>query len=126
MLLDERVMNTFSIIRQRKEQWQSVWLRRNRCCLSGAVGLHSTVQSGAVSSWCDAGMCECPSSSRCLLTELGPQATWVLVVGYSWIDGNLVVVGSPGIGWGVTWRRWLTVLIGKMSFLACSSSNNLA
>ncbi|TFK82815.1 hypothetical protein K466DRAFT_666286 [Polyporus arcularius HHB13444] len=40
-------------------------------------------------------------------------ATFVLVVGYSWIDGNLPgVLVNVGMGWQVTWRRWLLVMIG--------------
>ncbi|GBE84358.1 hypothetical protein BKA93DRAFT_807068 [Sparassis latifolia] len=39
-------------------------------------------------------------------------ATWVLVVGYSWIDGHLLVFGNAGIGWSIAWRRWVLVMIG--------------
>lgn len=45
-----------------------------------------------------------------------PQATFVLVVGYSWIDGNLAgIFQNVGIGWEVAWRRWVLVMIGKIS-----------
>lgn len=40
-------------------------------------------------------------------------ATFVLVQGYSWIDGHLHLVGNPGIGWDVAWRRFVTVVIGS-------------
>ena len=41
------------------------------------------------------------------------QATFVLVVGYSWIDGNLPgILLNVGLGWSVTWRRWTLVMIG--------------
>uniref|UniRef100_A0A0W0FWJ3 ER transporter 6TM N-terminal domain-containing protein n=1 Tax=Moniliophthora roreri TaxID=221103 RepID=A0A0W0FWJ3_MONRR len=39
-------------------------------------------------------------------------ATFALIVGYSWIDGNLPSYGSPGIGWNVAWRRFVLVSIG--------------
>lgn len=40
-------------------------------------------------------------------------ATVVLIVGYSWIDGHLPTVSSPGIGWPIAWRRWTLVTIGS-------------
>lgn len=42
------------------------------------------------------------------------QATWVLIIGYSWINGHLLVVGNPGIGWPVAYKRCITVLIGTL------------
>ncbi|OBZ77446.1 Uncharacterized protein C57A7.05 [Grifola frondosa] len=40
-------------------------------------------------------------------------ATFALIVGYSWIDGNLPgIFGSVGFGWSVAWRRWVLVMIG--------------
>ncbi|EEB96892.1 hypothetical protein MPER_03888, partial [Moniliophthora perniciosa FA553] len=39
-------------------------------------------------------------------------ATFALIVGYSWVDGNLPSYGSPGIGWNVAWRRFVLVSIG--------------
>ncbi|KZP19305.1 hypothetical protein FIBSPDRAFT_1045659 [Athelia psychrophila] len=39
-------------------------------------------------------------------------ATWGLIIGYSWVDAHLVVLGSPGVGWPVAWKRLLLVLIG--------------
>ncbi|KAI0339296.1 hypothetical protein BDW22DRAFT_1409168 [Trametopsis cervina] len=39
-------------------------------------------------------------------------ATWVLIVGYSWLDTHLVIAGNPGKGWDVAWRRWVLVTIG--------------
>ncbi|THH31626.1 hypothetical protein EUX98_g2549 [Antrodiella citrinella] len=38
--------------------------------------------------------------------------TWVLVVGYSWLDGHIPVVGNVGWGWSIVWRRFVTVIIG--------------
>ncbi|GJE92380.1 fusaric acid resistance protein-like domain containing protein [Phanerochaete sordida] len=40
-------------------------------------------------------------------------ATFALVQGYSWIDGHLHLVGNPGIGWDVAWRRFVNVIIGS-------------
>ncbi|KAJ7160023.1 hypothetical protein C8R43DRAFT_1064102 [Mycena crocata] len=40
-------------------------------------------------------------------------ATFALVVGYSWVDGNTVQFASPGLGWSVAWRRWTLVAIGS-------------
>ncbi|KAL4246747.1 hypothetical protein ABKN59_009080 [Abortiporus biennis] len=40
-------------------------------------------------------------------------ATWVLIMGYSWIDAHLLVQGDVGIGWAVAWRRWVLVMIGS-------------
>lgn len=40
------------------------------------------------------------------------QATFGLVVGYSWIDGNLPVAGNPGLGWTIGWKRFVQVMIG--------------
>ncbi|THH07358.1 hypothetical protein EW145_g3442 [Phellinidium pouzarii] len=40
------------------------------------------------------------------------NATLALVIGYSWIDAHLVVVGNPGIGWSVAWKRFVLVMIG--------------
>lgn len=53
-----------------------------------------------------------------------PQATFVLVVGYSWIDGNLAgIFQNVGIGWEVAWRRWVLVMIGKFfPFHPCSAA----
>lgn len=42
------------------------------------------------------------------------QSTLSLAVGYSWIDGHLFVVGSPGIGWEVVWKRFVVVAAGKV------------
>ncbi|TBU59289.1 hypothetical protein BD310DRAFT_976680 [Dichomitus squalens] len=40
-------------------------------------------------------------------------ATFVLVVGFSWIDGNLGgLVQNIGIGWSVAWKRWVLVMVG--------------
>lgn len=39
-------------------------------------------------------------------------ATFALIIGYSNIDGHLVQVASPGIGWSVAWKRWTLVVIG--------------
>ncbi|KAI0826576.1 hypothetical protein BC628DRAFT_1419081 [Trametes gibbosa] len=48
-----------------------------------------------------------------LIGVLMSGATFALVVGYSWIDGNLRnLFQNVGIGWDVTWRRWLLVMIG--------------
>jgi len=41
------------------------------------------------------------------------EATTVLIVGYSWIDGHLPLVSNVGIGWPVAWRRWTLVMIGS-------------
>jgi len=40
------------------------------------------------------------------------MATWVLVVGYSWLDDHLLISGNPGHGWSVAWRRFVLVSIG--------------
>ncbi|KAK0186249.1 hypothetical protein F5146DRAFT_1065188 [Armillaria mellea] len=40
-------------------------------------------------------------------------ATFALVVGYSWIDGHLPQLATPGQGWSVAWRRWVLVVIGS-------------
>ena len=40
------------------------------------------------------------------------QATWVLIVGYSWLDTHITVLGNPGKGWDIAWRRWVLVSIG--------------
>ncbi|KAK0493580.1 hypothetical protein EDD18DRAFT_1405386, partial [Armillaria luteobubalina] len=40
-------------------------------------------------------------------------ATFALVVGYSWIDGHLTQLATPGQGWSVAWRRWVLVVIGS-------------
>jgi len=58
-------------------------------------------------------------------------ATWVLIVGYSWVDGHLPQYGNPGmspereqlactymllllgIGWTVAWKRFVLVVIGS-------------
>ncbi|KAM5537128.1 hypothetical protein V8D89_009274 [Ganoderma adspersum] len=41
-------------------------------------------------------------------------ATFVLVVGYSWIDGNLPgVFKNVGLAWSVAWKRWVLVMIGS-------------
>ncbi|KAH9919970.1 uncharacterized protein BXZ73DRAFT_104789 [Epithele typhae] len=40
-------------------------------------------------------------------------ATFSIVLGYSWINGNLSdLTADIGIGWDVTWKRWLTTMIG--------------
>ncbi|TFY63497.1 hypothetical protein EVJ58_g3215 [Rhodofomes roseus] len=38
--------------------------------------------------------------------------TWALIIGYSWLDGHIAVLGNVGIGWGVAWRRFVLVIIG--------------
>lgn len=43
------------------------------------------------------------------------QATFVLVMGYSWVDAHLPLVGSPGIGWPIAWKRFVTVIIGTFN-----------
>ncbi|KAH9896908.1 hypothetical protein C8Q73DRAFT_642067 [Cubamyces lactineus] len=49
-----------------------------------------------------------------LVAILMVGATFVLVVGYSWIDGNLPhLFQNVGIGWSVAWRRWVLVMIGS-------------
>jgi hypothetical protein len=62
----------------------------------------------------------------------GFQATFALIIGYSWIDGHYAQVGSPGIGWPVAWRRWVLVVIGEnenvvaefvnLNLVSCSGS----
>lgn len=42
-------------------------------------------------------------------------ATFALVVGYSWIDGHLPQLVTPGLGWGVAWRRAMTVFVGMFA-----------
>ena len=44
------------------------------------------------------------------------QVTMVLIMGYSWIDGHLVTISSPGIGWPIAWKRWVLVVIGTYDF----------
>jgi len=41
------------------------------------------------------------------------EATVVLIVGYSWIDGHLPLISNVGIGWPVAWKRWTLVMIGS-------------
>lgn len=36
-------------------------------------------------------------------------------MGYSWIDAHLLVVGSPGVGWPVAWKRFVLIMIGMQS-----------
>ncbi|KAH9849321.1 hypothetical protein C2E23DRAFT_870653 [Lenzites betulinus] len=53
------------------------------------------------------------SPPQYMVGVLMSAATFVLVVGYSWIDGNLNgIFQSVGLGWAVTWRRWVLVMIG--------------
>ncbi|KAI5117073.1 hypothetical protein M0805_007950 [Coniferiporia weirii] len=40
------------------------------------------------------------------------NATLALIVGYSWIDAHLVVIGNPGVGWPIAWKRFVLVMIG--------------
>jgi len=42
-------------------------------------------------------------------------ATWALIVGYSWLDGHIAVLGNVGIGWPVAWRRFVLVTIGCLA-----------
>ncbi|KZT34658.1 hypothetical protein SISSUDRAFT_1052456 [Sistotremastrum suecicum HHB10207 ss-3] len=39
--------------------------------------------------------------------------TFVLIMGYSWVDGHLPLVSNPGVGWPVAWRRFTLVMIGS-------------
>ncbi|KIP09379.1 hypothetical protein PHLGIDRAFT_86838 [Phlebiopsis gigantea 11061_1 CR5-6] len=39
-------------------------------------------------------------------------ATFALVIGFSWIDGHLVIAENPGVGWDIAWKRFVTVMIG--------------
>ena len=52
------------------------------------------------------------------------QSTLALVVGYSWLDGHLPMIGNPGKGWNVAWKRWVLVVIGKVSLLRIYISCN--
>lgn len=45
------------------------------------------------------------------------KATFVLIVGYSWIDGHLMTIGNPGIGWSIAWKRWVLVVIGEPLYI---------
>ncbi|EJD03603.1 uncharacterized protein FOMMEDRAFT_133035 [Fomitiporia mediterranea MF3/22] len=49
------------------------------------------------------------------------NATLALIVGYSWIDANLNVVGNPGIGWPIAWKRFVLVMIGVTCAFIMSS-----
>ncbi|KZT71069.1 hypothetical protein DAEQUDRAFT_724415 [Daedalea quercina L-15889] len=40
------------------------------------------------------------------------SVTWALIIGYSWLDGHIAVLGNVGIGWPVAWRRFVLVTIG--------------
>ncbi|KAL5494924.1 hypothetical protein ACEPAI_386 [Sanghuangporus weigelae] len=40
------------------------------------------------------------------------SATLSLIVGYSWIDAKLNLVGNPGVGWPIAWKRFVLVMIG--------------
>ncbi|EMD30532.1 hypothetical protein CERSUDRAFT_61076, partial [Gelatoporia subvermispora B] len=42
-------------------------------------------------------------------------ATFTLVVGYSWLDEHIAVIGNVGKGWSVAWRRWVLVMIGCLA-----------
>lgn len=42
------------------------------------------------------------------------------MIGYSWVDAHLVVLGSPGVGWPVAWKRLVLVLIGTLPFNQCT------
>ncbi len=36
------------------------------------------------------------------------------MIGYSWVDGNLPgIFKNVGLGWNVTWMRWVLVMIGS-------------
>ena len=48
---------------------------------------------------------------------IGIQATVSLIVGYSWVDGHLEVINSPGIGWPLAWKRFVLVVIGNHIYL---------
>jgi len=61
------------------------------------------------------------------ITTIITCVTLALVVGYSWKDAHNPTFGSPGIGWDITWRRFLEVVIGAtaayvMAVLPPSSS----
>ncbi|UZJ51414.1 hypothetical protein CBS101457_000734 [Exobasidium rhododendri] len=61
------------------------------------------------------------------ITKIITSVTMALVVGYSWKDAHNPTYGSPGIGWDITWRRFLEVVIGAtaayvMAVLPPSSS----
>lgn len=53
-----------------------------------------------------------PKATTCASADRELQATWTLIVGYSWLDGHIQVLGDVGIGWPVAWRRWVLVMIG--------------
>ncbi|KAN0063991.1 hypothetical protein ACQY0O_003597 [Thecaphora frezii] len=46
------------------------------------------------------------------ITSIITSVTVMLIVGYSWKDVTNPSPGSPGFGWTVTWKRFVTVAIG--------------
>ena len=60
-------------------------------------------------------VCHCLSFVKYLNLQPPFQATIVLIVGYSWIDGHLPLISNVGIGWPVAWKRWTLVMIGVSS-----------
>ncbi|KAI0746793.1 hypothetical protein C8Q80DRAFT_1220068 [Daedaleopsis nitida] len=54
------------------------------------------------------------SPPQYLVGVLMTGATFTLVLGYSWIDGNLPGISlNVGLRWDITWRRWVLVTIGS-------------
>ncbi|PWN49312.1 hypothetical protein IE53DRAFT_369881 [Violaceomyces palustris] len=49
------------------------------------------------------------------ITSIITTVTVGLVVGYSWKDTHNPAGGSPGYGWDVAWRRFVTVIIGVVA-----------
>jgi hypothetical protein len=51
-------------------------------------------------------LCNLPGKSE-------SQATFALIVGYSWVDGQIFQVITVGVGWTIAWKRWVLVVIGE-------------
>lgn len=123
---------SYNVRRQCEEQRKCVW----ECGVYGRIPrssrLHPPLCADAVFAWGDYhertspfaftyvlsfdlhGSVEIERLTVCGVSIRVLQATVVLIVGYSWIDGHLTVFDPPGIGWPIAWRRWVLVVIGTI------------
>jgi hypothetical protein len=102
------------------KRWrQSVWPRCN--CRSGARSncVCPSLRAPRISPRDPAPLREIQFFHSFSFAETALQATWVLIIGYSWIDTHLFVFANTGKGWDVAWKRWVLVSIGAYMIFAC-------
>ncbi|CDO75856.1 hypothetical protein BN946_scf184833.g7 [Trametes cinnabarina] len=109
----QRIANTFHSLYKWSKTPEALFTFRY-VMVTIALWIPSVVKSSAHFAYAERSVWALIMAQTTMNIYASDQATFVLVVGYSWIDGNLPgLFQNVGIGWDVAWRRWVLVMIGS-------------